>query len=697
MTVGGGLDALLDPVSIAIVGASGDRNRIGGRPLHYLTSFGYGGRVYPVNPKYEELQGLRCYPDVASLPEAVDLAVICLGADLALPALQACAERGVRAAVVFAAGFAESGDDGRERQRRITELARVSGMRILGPNTVGFRDLERSVFGTFSTDVDSGCRSGPLAIVTQSGGLGVHFGAALPRLAGLGTRYVIDTGNEADVEIAECVDYVSRAGDVAVIGIVLEGCSDGRRFIDACAAARRRGTTVVALKIGRSERGAAAVQSHTGALAGEDAVWDAALRAAGVIRARDEIEFFDVLAVHGVGRRPAGNRVGIVSLSGGVATLMLDACAEVGLDVPDLPAPPAELLPGIPPGSSNPLDVSANLANNPAIAGPLLRHVAAQDAVDALVVWMAYVPQSPILGPALAEQFVEVARETSKPFALTGLATPDIQQRLVDAGIVVSNYPSRLLRALAMAASAPEPLTSPTRATGAGAGPRADVRRQRTQVVTGRRAADILQGVPFAPARTVTSADEAAAAAADLGYPVVLKAEPQGVAHKTELGLVRLGLTSEDDVRRAFDELRASAQDIPAEADVVVQRAYTGVECFAGLSRDAVFGPTVTVGMGGVLVEWDRDVTTLLAPAEPHDVLAAVRSLRGYPRLAGVRGQPRRDVEAFADAVAALSRVPLADPTVFEADCNPIFVDVDGAVAVDAVVVRAHPAGPDPN
>lgn len=682
-----GLDALLAPDSIAVVGASGDPHRIGGRPLQYLVRFGYSGRIYPVNPKHAELHGHRCYPDLASLPEAVDCAVICLGADHVVGALEACAQRGIRSAVVFAAGFAEHGPEGRARQQRITAIARESGMRILGPNTVGLRDLERAVFGTFSTDVDSGCRSGPLAVVTQSGGLGVYFGAALPRLAGLGTRFMIDTGNEADVEVSECLDYVSHAPDVAAVGVVLEGCRDGRAFVDACARARSRGTAVVALKIGRSERGAAAVRSHTGALAGEDAVWDAALAAGGAIRAHDEVEFFDVLSLYGNGRPPAGNRVGLVSLSGGVATLMVDACADVGLDVPDIPPPPADLLAGIPSGASaNPLDVSANLANNPGITGPVLRHVVDQDTVDALVVWMAYVPQSPILGPALADQFVDVAGTTSKPVCLSGLASPDIQERLVAAGISVSTYPTRLLRALALAARAPHPAAHAELRPAPSSGGRAEV-------LIGARAEGLLPDVPFAPCRTVDSGTAAVEAATALGFPVVLKGEADGLLHKTELGLVHVGLGSADEVLAAFADVAralsdAAGDDVAGGTRVVVQPQVSGVECFAGVKVDPIFGPTVTVGMGGVLVEVEKDVTTLLAPTDVDDVLTAVLRLRGYARLEGVRGDPPRDVRALAAVVAALSRVPLAHPDIVEIDLNPIMVDVDTAVAVDAVVVR---------
>jgi acyl-CoA synthetase (NDP forming) len=280
------LGALFAPRAIAIVGASANPLRIGGRPLRYLLNHGYRGDIYPVNPGRDEVQGRRAYRSLRDLSAVPDLALLCVGAAQVLPTLREAAELGIPAAVILAAGFAEAGEEGRRRQAELAALGRAAGMRLLGPNSLGFRNTNDGIFVTFATDLDSGSLPGRLALISQSGGLAAYFGAALPRAHGIGAKWVIDTGNEADVEVAECLEYVSRDPDVAVIGLMIEGCRDGRRLLAALDLARARGKPVVVLKIGRTMAGAQAAASHTGALAGADAVYEAAFRQRGVYRAR---------------------------------------------------------------------------------------------------------------------------------------------------------------------------------------------------------------------------------------------------------------------------------------------------------------------------------------------------------------------------------------------------------------------------
>lgn len=685
---GNRLDPLFKPNSIAVIGASGDENRIGGRPLKYLVQSGYSGRIYPVNPRYENLQGLKCFPDVASLPEPVDLAVIALGADHVLPTVRDLIAQGARSAIVFASEFAEHDEAGKRRQDELTAIARESGIRILGPNTVGMRDIERAVYGTFSTDLDSGVKTGPLAIVTQSGGIGIYFGSVLPRLANFGARYMVDTGNEADIDSAECIEYLSQDDEVRAIGVVLEGARDGRRFLEACVTAARRGKRVVVLKIGRTPEGAVAAASHSGALAGEDAVWDAALRAAGATRARDEVEFFDLLNVLGVARPPIGRRLGIVSLSGGVVTMMIDGCSDVGLEIPSYEAPPRELLRGVPEGiKGNPLDVSANLANNPEITGPILEHALAQDSVDALVLWMAYLPMSPILGPPIAAQIRSVAERATKPIYMVGLASDSFAEEVVAAGVPVFSYPTRLLRALARAAEVQEPVVPDLPAApDAGEGDSASA-------LTGPAAERYLEGLPFARSVEVADATEALRAAEAIGLPVVMKGEAQGLLHKTELSLVEVGIGDPVAVQESYERIRGILDGSVKNGTVVVQDLVRGLECFVGARRDPIFGPTVTVGLGGTLVEHDRDVTTLLAPTDRAQVLAAIERLHGAPRFDGLRGEEPRDREALADLVVELSRRIASDGALIEVDLNPVMVGSvgAGATAVDAVVLTTRP------
>jgi len=668
---------------MVVVGASANPQRIGGRALHYLKEYGYSGRVYGVNPKYQEVQGFSCFPDVESLPEAVDLAVLFVSSRQVLSIVQACATRGIRAVIVTAAGFAESGPEGLELQERLGEIARNSSMRILGPNTLGFRDQEEGIFATFATDLDSGLRKGRLAVITQSGGLGGYFGAALPREHGVGTRYLIDTGNEVDIEVAECIEHVSRDESVSAIGVILEGCRDGRRFLRACLVAQQLGKPVVVLKIGRTQEGARAVQLHTGALAGEDKVWDAALAAAGAIRAHDEAQFFELLCLLDTERRPLGRGIGILTLSGGVATLLIDACSQFGLEVPELSAPEQELLDALPlVGFHNPLDASGQMANTPEAIGTLLSVMVRQEEIDFVVVWLAYALLSPQVGPVMATALRTAVASAKKPVYILGLATPEIRDSLQAAGALVFTYPSRLMEAIAAT------LDSGRASLKELPSQQASQHFNSTLILTGLAAQEALAGLPFAVMEAVTSAGNAIATVKKLNCPVVMKVEAKDLIHKSDLDLVRLRVDSAEAVGACYDELAEAMVRYGLEGSVIVQQQIDGVEAYVGYKVDRVFGPTVMVGIGGIFIEQLQDVITLLAPVTPDQVLSALPRLKGYPLLRGARGRQKADVEALSRAVATLSELAAAQPQIREVDLNPIIVrsEGQGAFVVDAVV-----------
>lgn len=675
------LDRVFAPRSIVVVGASGDPHRIGGRPLRYLKEQGFPGKIYGVNPRYDEVQGYPCYPDIANLPDGIDLAVLMLSSAHVLDAVRACAGKGIAGVVVTAAGFAESGSEGRALQEELARLSRELGIRVIGPNTIGFRNHNTKVYATFGTDIDSGVRPGRVAVVAQSGGLGGYLGAAQLRDLGIGTRWMIDTGNEVDIDCSECVEYLSREGEVSVIGLIIEGCRDSGRLLASIAEARRRGIPVVVLKIGRSEAGAKSVALHTGALSGEDQVWDVALAAAGAIRARDESHFIDLVRVLDMPRRISGRGLGIVTLSGGVATVILDAAERCGLEIPPVGDPPGELREMLPlVGFSNPLDASGQMANTPRALEPLVDFMLAEDKVDTVIVWLAYALLSRVLGPVMAEGVVNAAKRSDKPIIVVGMATPELRDMIHEAGIALVPYPTGVVEAIA---DIIDHASIPVRDFRSAGNP-ADV--SCTTIHTGPAAEQLLSPLPFAPHRIVSTREEAAQAAEALGGNVVMKGEVEGLAHKTELGLVKLGIEGAAEALAAFDELQASLKDNASHGAIVVQPTISGVELFAGAKLDPVFGPVVTFGLGGIFVEIFKDVAILLAPCTQDQVRDALKSLKGWPVLAGARGRDPVDVAAFADFVAKLSRLMVEAPTIVAVDVNPVIAGANGVTAVDAVV-----------
>lgn len=676
------LDRVFAPKSVVVVGASGDPRRIGGRPLRYLKKHGYQGQVFGVNPRYEEVQGYPCFPDIASLPDGIDLAVLMLSSANALDAVRACAKKGIAGIVITAAGFAESGEAGHALQNELAALAAELGIRVIGPNTIGFRNHNTGVYATFGTDIDSGVRPGNVAVVAQSGGLGGYLGAAQLRDLGIGTRWMIDTGNEVDIDCAECVDYLARENGISVIGLIIEGCRDSSRLLGSIAAARQRGVPVVVLKIGRSEAGAKSVALHTGALSGEDRVWDTALSAAGAIRARDESHFIDLVRILDMPRTVSGSGLGVVTLSGGVATVLLDAAERRGIDVPAIGAPPAklrEMLPLV--NFANPLDASGQMANTPDALEKLVEFMLEQDGTDTIVVWLAYALLSNVLGPVMARGVVNAAGRSTKPVIVVGMATTELREMLAEAGVALAPYPTGVVDAIAdIAASKPPPYREfPPfeRITASSSG----------KVHTGPAAERILAPLPFVPHRVIASRDEAAEAASAFGCNVVVKGEAEGLAHKTELGLVKVAIATPAEAAGAFDELQTRLNEAAPNGAVIVQPMVTGIELYAGVMRDPVFGPVVSFGLGGIFVEIFKDAALLLAPCSETEVVAALRGLKGWPMLAGARGKAPIDVDAFAGLVTRLSEMIANNSDIVAVDMNPIIASSDGVVAVDAVVL----------
>jgi len=686
------LDALFRPQSVAIIGASSDPNRIGGRPVAF-SKRGYKGRIVPINPKGGELQGLPAYTSISEAPGAIDQAIIAVPAKAALQAADECIAKGVKCAVMFSSGLAETGDEGRALQLELTRRCRAGGMKLLGPNSLGMFDVHSGLYSTFSSYFNPlWPRTGPVSIISQSGAVGTYF-LSLAAERGLGFSRFAATGNEADVDVAECVEWLADDPDTGVIAIYLEGCRDGARLRAAFARAAFNRKPVVAMKVGVSEQGIAAIASHTGSLAGSDAVFDAVFAETGVHRAHSLDEMVDVAYAAASGIFPKTRRLGVVTLSGGVGIQMADAAAEAGLELPRMPDhAQRKILDMIPfAGPANPVDTTAQVVNDWTMFTTILGITADDGAVDSVVSFLAHMGTTPGLMDRLKPAFLDVRKRfPDRVFILCARMPREMADEFTALGFLIFEDPNRAVAAVAALAKlhegfasvrAPEARLGAAKALPAGPINEADAKRLLAEA-----------GVQFAPEGVACSREEAAAIAQDIGFPVVLKVLSADIAHKSEAGGVMLGLASAEEVAAGYDAMMARvkqhAPNARIEGALVARMIEGGVETVIGMKRDPVFGPVVMFGLGGVYVEVLKDVTLRLAPVDRDAAKAMIHGIKGFALLNGARGKPPADLAALADAVLAMSRFGAAHPEVASAEINPFIALPRGGVAVDALILR---------
>lgn len=689
-----GLDALFRPRSVAILGASDDPTRISGRPLRYLLEGGFKGAIHPVNLNRATVQGLKAYSSLADVPDTPDVALLAVPASQTEQAVRECVEKGVRGAVIFSAGYAESGADGIEMQARITGIARAGGLRLLGPNCLGVFNPQIGFYGTFTQSLDKEMPfPGPLGIVSQSGAYGSHI-AYLARKRGIGINYWITTGNEADVDVAESLEWMAVQPDVKVIMAYVEGVRDGARFRRALGLARENGKPIVMMKVGRSEIGARAASSHTASLAGSDAIYDALFRQYGVHRATTTEEQIDVAYACARGIFPKGNKLGVVTLSGGAGVLISDSAERNGLDVAPMPEAAQKTLKELLPIATvvNPVDTTAQALNDMNLLARNIEVILEQGGYDALIGFFTTVPNTRTLSKPLREAIAAgCARFPDRLIALQMIADPEVVREYERAGFLVFEDSDRAVAALAALSRFGASLSRP-----------ADTTRVEAAAPIGgealseRAAKELLgkAGIPFLDERLAADAASAGAAADAIGYPVVLKIVSPDIEHKTEIGGVIVGVAGRAAVEAAYATLLARAAehrpDARIEGVLVAPMAKQGVEVIVGVSRDPVFGPAVMFGLGGVHVEVLKDVSFRLAPFGREEATRMIDEIRGRAMLSGVRGAPPSDVDAVADLLVRISRFAAAHAADIETiDLNPVIVRPagEGVVALDALVV----------
>lgn len=688
---------LLAPDSVAIIGASSDPARIGGRPVRYYRDAGYPGRLYPINPNRQEIQGYTAYPTVDAVPERIDCAVIAVPAAQVPASLAACASKGAKAAIVFSAGFAEIGGDGERLQADLAAIVRHDGIRVLGPNCLGLFNVRARHFPTFSSFPEAGMpQPGRVGLVTQSGAYGTHV-LMQAKARRIGVNLWISTGNEADIDVAEMIEALVHDPDTDVIACYLEGVRSAAtlfRALDAAHAARK---PVILAKVGRSSVGAAAAASHTASLAGSDAVFDAALRPYGVARAETAEQLLDLAYAASRAPLPRGNRLGIVTISGGAGVLMADAAEREGLEVPPMPEPAQRrLLAANPFGAPrNPVDITAQALNDFGLVRDNMAAVLEEGGYDSVVAFFTFWPSSPTNGPKLhAALRAGTTWRGDRPLALVMLAPPEIQAQYEDDGFLVFEEPARAVAALGGTARLAARFAAPRRGAPPALPSSAD--RLPERPVGEAEAKRLLAGagIPVLPERLVRSAADAALAAAALGSPVAMKIASPDIAHKTEIGGVMLDIRAPDDAAAAYERIMAAARrNAPAariEGVLVAPMAGDGIELIVGARHDAVFGPIVMVGLGGIFVEALRDVVLRVGAVDVAEARRMLGELKGHALLSGARGRPAADIEAAARAIALLSVYAVDNAGRFDSiEINPLLVRPAGrgAVALDALIV----------
>lgn len=689
------LRPLFHPQSVAIIGASTKPNKIGGRPIAFLKRGGYRGSIYPINPFSEEVQGLRAYASVSDVEGKIDQAIIALPAEQVMTALEDCIAKEIPVVQIFSAGFAEVSEQGRVAQENIAARASAAGVRLLGPNTLGVFNTTAGFFGTFAVGLDGAWpAAGNVGIASQSGAFGSYL-FALAEARGLRFSSFVATGNECDVDVAECVGYLAQDEATQVIIATLESCRDGSRLIAALREAHRAAKPVIVMKVGASEQGAAAVTTHTGSLAGADAVYDAVFRQHHAFRARSIDELLDLAYLCAQGVLPPDDRVGILTTSGGIGVLMADTAAESDLRLPSLSDETRSHLQEIWPYTvgDNPVDTTAQLIVDLPRFAALLEAMLQGEAFGTLVGFLAHVGRKRALFDQLREPLLTVRRRyPEKLFVLSMLSDNQLQSELEADGFLVFSEPARAIHAIGAAARlargfAAEPSAAP------GVVPASPVpwSSPPDELEANRMLA--AAGIPMVPAQMATSREETAEAAGDLGFPVALKILSPDIQHKTDAGGVLLNVPSEEAARDGFEQLYANARKhLPAarlEGVLVTPMIEDGVECIFGVQRDPVFGPVVMFGLGGVFVELFRDVTFRVAPFSEAEALGMIEETKAAASLRGARGRPPADLAALARALAALSRFAYAHRDSIEGvDINPMIALPDRVVGVDALI---HP------
>ncbi len=691
------------PKAVAVIGASKDPMKTGGRPIAQNRDLGFSGRIYPVNPGATEVQGWKAYSSVQEIPDELDCAIVAVPAAAVPEAIAGCAQKCVPLAVILSSGFAEHSEAGRQAQNRLVETARAAGMRLLGPNTMGGISLDGSFSATFTSLASQGNegwpRRGSVSVVSQSGAVGTQI-LVLLRERGIGVAKWISTGNQCDVDVADCIQHMAQDEVTRVIAVYSEGSIDGSRLRRAFEAARLRRKPVIMLKVGESEIGAAAAASHTASLAGAAEVYRAIFRQHNVFAAISLQELVDVVAACHAGRFPERPELAVTSGSGGISVIVADACARCGLTLPEAPAQTQRKLKQLVPYAvtRNPVDMATAGMRDMEMTAQIMEMLLTDGNYPAIFTYLSHNGLAPKRMADLARHLLPVREKFSdRVIGIVANMLPEWRDRFQHQGVLVYEEPTRAITAIAAlwrigrgfeAASREALIGLPGAAQPPQAGRGGE--QAAKQVISSI-------GIPVVQDRLACSAAEALSAAKALGRSVVLKIASPDISHKSDIGGVLLDLSTTEQIASGYETLIARARSAMPQARIdgvlVSPMIEGGVETIAGIKRDPVFGPIVVFGMGGIFVEIYRDVSLRAAPFGVETAREMIREIVGYPLLVGARGRAPADVEALARSLALLSEYGERYGDELDSlDINPLIVlpKGQGVVAVDALVVPAR-------
>lgn len=696
------LKPFFDANGVAIVGASSKPNKLSYGIVRNLTLYGFKGGIYPVNPKADEILGYRCYPDILSVPDPVDLAVIVLPAGIVFPVIQDCEKRGIKAITVISGGFKELGPEGEALEREIVQFVKEHNMRMVGPNCVGTMSLHTGLNTTFLSGVPD---TGGIGFLSQSGAI---LGGVVDYVKGkgIGFSHFVSLGNEADVTETDIIEYMAEDADTSVIAAYVEQIQDGQKFLSIAKKVTKK-KPIVLLKAGKTSAGARAVSSHTGSLAGSHTAYQAAFAQSGVVEVQTANDLFDVSQAFALQKPPQGNRVAILTNSGGPAALLSDSLANNGFVMADLQPDSMQALRQI-------LNPSAQVANPVDMLGgaeaqdydQAMRILVNDPNVDVIIPIL--IPQALVKPLEVAEKISQVSEMTEKTVIAIMMGDSLVKEPRVllhSRKVPMVVFPESVGTILGAMKVYADWVKKPVEEPEVFLNVKPDLAKKLIdqsrhlgsmgEVLT----RPILEayGIPLVPANIAENEDDAIRVANEIGYPVVMKINSPDILHKSDLGGIRLDLNDAASVRQAYQEMISTVQtkmpNARIEGVLIEATAPKGQEVIIGMKRDPGFGPVMMFGLGGIFVELFKDVSFRVSPLTRNDAYDMIQSTRAGKLLTGYRGQKPADLDAVVDTILRLSQLALNFEEIEEIEINPLLVMEKGCLALDGRVILKQSAG----
>jgi acyl-CoA synthetase (NDP forming) len=698
------IECFLNPRSIAIVGVSSDLASISGKPLKNLIRHQYKGQIYPVNPKYEEIEGIPCFSSILDIPGEIDVALIAVSSKRMLQILDDCKKKQVHHLILFGSGFAEVGEEGKQLQEKVLKKAREAGIHIIGPNCVGLLNVKESIPLGFATsfETEQGFQSGNVGFASQSGAIGFSlFGLAQEE--NIGFSYIVNTGNQMDIHTLDCIDYMLDDDETNVVAGYLEGIPDGEMLIEISKSSKRLKKPVILLKAGRSELGRQAAISHTASLTGSEETFQAVAKQYGFITVNDIDDMLDAMKVFSRGKKAKGNRVVTISNSGAAGIAMADYSESLGLEMVRMSEETGKKIESIIPtyGSAlNPIDVTAQALKEQNILTDTLEILINDVEIDAIVFQTTFGGE---LGKKICQKIADIDQKTDKPILVTITGTSELTGEgrtiLQKAGVPVYSTSYKTMMSLKYLVDFS--LFCKNEEVGVQEHAFQKSKEKETLEMTGvwteeRVKQQLLSlGIRVPKGIVIQHRKQLEKVKDNIQYPVVCKVISSDVLHKTDAGGVKVNIHNSNQLEQAYDEILQSIKQYAPSAHIegilaeeMIQDV--GIEMFIGVKNDPQFGSIIVCGLGGIFIEVLQDVAIRRAPVHIQEAQEMLKELKGYPLLEGVRGGKRRDIQALAEALVQISQFASQhNGKISEMDINPIWVFEEGRgiAALDGIII----------